>query len=129
MTMTARRYRVVPYIPFSWESQRDQYPADHEPGFRYTVEHVEAYPDHPIDCLVLYGGDRKIAAILNHFPLGVPGWEEPRAMMLYVDPARRRQGLGTRMLREAERLWGPVDWDAQHVTPEGRALAESYRKD
>ena len=45
MTMTARRYRMVPGIPFSWESQRDQYPADHEPGFRFTVGHVELAED------------------------------------------------------------------------------------
>lgn len=125
--MTARKYRPVPGVVFSWESQAVQYEPTGNPGFRLQVEHIDGDLAHPIDCLLVYDDDRQLAGILNRYVNGFPGWEEPRSINIWVNPARQRQGYGTRLLAEAERRWGPIDWDAQRVTPAGLRLAESYR--
>jgi hypothetical protein len=104
-----------------------QYPETREPGFHLDVEHIEGYPDNDINCLLLYGMDRKLVGILNYYPQGFPGLEVPRAINIWVDPARQKRGIGIKMLTEFERRFGPIDWDAQRVTEAGLRLAEKYR--
>lgn len=121
--------RMVPsYVPiYSWGSQARQYPAKHEPGFRYTVEHADDIPQ-PIDCLLWYDAKGVLRGILNRYPEGAPPYEEPMAINIWVHPSRQQQGIGKALLAEAERLWGPIDWEAQRFSASGLALAESYRR-
>lgn len=122
-----RQYRRVGAPALSWASQVVQYEPQGNPGFLLRVEHIDGYPEHPIECLLLYDSDRALVGILNRYPVGFPGWEEPMAINIWVDPTRQRRGLGTALLAEAEHRWGPIDWAAQRVTPAGYGLAESYR--
>lgn len=110
----------------TWLSQWRQYPSVAEPGFHHKVEYIADHPE-PIDCLTLYDERHELIAILNHYPDGFPGWEEPRAINLWVEPRHQRQGIGQRMLAEFERRFGPIDWNAQRVSPAGRRLVERYR--
>lgn len=122
--MTTRTYRTVEGEVFPWQSQREQYPASHDPGFVLQVVEVDS---HPVECLLMYDDDRELVGILNRYPSGYPGLEEPMAINIWVDPARQRRGLGTRLMAEGERRWGPYDWDAQQVTSAGHGLFEAYR--
>ena len=123
----SRTYRTCEAPAYRWESQRDQYPERRAPGFHVDVEHIEGYPEFDIVCLLRYDMDGRLVGILNYYPLGFPDLEEPRAVNVWVDPERQRRGIGTSLLVEFERRYGPIDWDAQRVTRAGLQLAESYR--
>ena len=52
---------------------------------------------------------------------GVAVWEPRGTLSVTVDPAFLRQGIGTRLLREAVELW-PVDFESQSYSKDGAAL-------
>ena len=52
--------------------------------------------------------------------------EQAGNLNLWVHPRRQRRGIGSALLAEADKRWGPIEWHRQKFTPEGRALVETY---
>lgn len=119
--------KVVLGIPFSWESQAVQHKLTDTPGIHY--EEVCVIEGYPIDDLTLYDEAGDLVGILYRYPLGAPGFEVPMSINLYVKPSERRKGIGTKLVAEAERRWGPIRWDRQRFTREGAALVRNYLRE
>lgn len=115
--------RVFPdAITYSYESQVVQYPRLGAPGIEYFAGKDEHHPV-PVDCLLFRGEDGLIRGILNHYAIDYPPHEKAGNINLFVDPAHHREGIGTALVREANRRWGPINWNQQRYTAAGVELA------
>lgn len=123
--MTPRKrlqLRVYPdAVPYSWESQVAQYPRLGAPGVEYRTGDTGFAK--PVNCLLWRDEDGLVHGILNHYPIDMPPWEKAGNVNVFVDPARRREGIATRLVREAQRMFGPIDFEQQRFTESGAALA------
>jgi GNAT superfamily N-acetyltransferase len=94
----------------SWDHEAHQYDASGEPGIEYNELRASiSFPTGSSGVVVsetlLYrgpGGD--LRGILNYFPDGCPGLEEPGSLLVIVHPSHRGSGIGKRLLAEADRV-------------------------
>lgn len=120
--------KINPHGPaFSWESQRDQYPVQGQPGITYRSEPTE-YGN--VDCLLFYDSLGLLRGILNHYPfdaIGLDGLEIEITgnFNLYVDASYRRRGVGTILLDEAMSRW-PIKIEQQTYTSDGVQFITRY---
>ena len=122
-----------------WEHQVRQYPKTGTPGIEHFVGRVEQgqlrgqdgrrlgrVVAYEVDCLLYRSRKGAVIGILNYYDTDDPfGLEKAGNMNVWVHPRRQRRGIGSALLAEAEHRWGPLNYDQQKYTPEGRALAES----
>lgn len=114
--------RVYPEaVTYSWESQVEQYPRLGAPGIQYFAGDVGALK--PVDCLLWRDEQGLVHGILNYYSIDFPPHEQAGNINIFIDPQRRRQGIGSALLREAHRRWGPIDWNQQRYTESGIELA------
>lgn len=124
--------KLLPFFPFTWESQLVQYPPTGEPGLGYfagVMPHALDKP--PVDCLLWRSDAGVVQGVLNYFPVDYPPWEKAGNITLIVDPARRHEGIALRLLTEAASRW-EIDWAQQAYTEDGllvvlRFLAHAQR--
>ena len=123
------RHPVDPFIQaagvYSWASQARQYPPLGVPGISYYPGHTDKGT---IDCLLWRDPNRRLRGILNHYPFDVPGFEKAGNVNLWVHPGWQRKGIGTALVREAQRRW-TVDLTRQRFTIAGAALADALDPD
>lgn len=114
---------------FAWESQAPQYERDDivpRPGIvHWTVPEDERPAGTPVECLLYYGEFLGLLGILNYYPEGSPLGDAPHDFFLVVHPDRRRQGVGSALIREACRRWPQIDLLGQAYTDAGWATALS----
>lgn len=126
-------YRATLPDVFSWESQVSQYPMRYRPGpgiayFPGDVSQFAGMEDMPpVDCLLYYDEQGWLRGILNHYPVDYPPHEQAGNVNVFVDPARRRRGIGTALVTEAFRRWGVVLAE-QRFTVAGAALADHLHR-
>lgn len=125
--------RVLHDITHTWASQAPQYdrpditPAPGVVGWQVPPGLTPV----PVLCLLYYTEHRgrlTLVGILSYFPEGSPFDDEPGDFMVLVHPEWRRQGIGSRLVREAVRRWG-VDLMTQCYTTQGWMLAQSILED
>jgi GNAT superfamily N-acetyltransferase len=123
------RHPVDPLIQaagvYSWASQARQYPALGRPGISWLGGET---PHGTVDCLLWRDPNRRLRGILNHYPFDVPGLEVAGNVNLWVHPQWQRQGIGSALVREAQRRWS-VDLSRQRYTTAGAALADALDPD
>jgi GNAT superfamily N-acetyltransferase len=122
-----------------FESQVGQYPKSGPPGISYflgvvnigditgnTTGKVVGRVLFSVDNLLYRNSKGAVIGILQYFPDGAPmDLEKPGNVNVFVHPRRRRRGIASSLVAEAQRRWGPLDMDQQMYTPEGRALVEN----
>lgn len=114
--------RIMTAPLLSWESQVVQYPEFGPPGIEYFAGVVEGYAQ-PVDCLLWRGGDKRVHGILNYYSIDYPPWEKAGNVNVWVQPGWQRKGIGSRLIRVAQRRWGPINWQQQQYTEAGAAFA------
>lgn len=117
---------TIPHIAYSWESQARQFPKQGRPGLTFEVN--DAGDGHLVECWIWRGSKGQVQGIAYHY-LTDSGWEKPGNVNLYVDPRRRRRGIGLRLLAAVDAHVGGVEWDQQDFTPEGAALVRAFLRD
>lgn len=139
----------APSVPgegqWSWDSQARQYPRTGKPGITYlrskttVAQLVGRRTDRnidvaaTIDTLLHYSATGKLNGILCHYPdrlavtfaLDEIVLEEAGNVSMWVDPRRRRRGIGLALLAAADDRWHP-DWSTQTYTVAGHALITRY---
>jgi SPP1 gp7 family putative phage head morphogenesis protein len=105
----------------AWAGQVGQHPDRGKPGMSYTQNKVDEFK---IDTLLWRDDKGILRGLLYHYPQDVPGYEKKGNVTLMVDPLRQRQGIGSKLLREAGKRWNINLWN-QDYTPEGAALAKA----
>lgn len=113
---------VPPNTMHSWEVMASQFPEKGFPGITATAEHPRDFPDVTVDALQYRALDGSIIGILIRYPF-VAGYERDGNANMWVRPDRRREGIGTSLLKEALRRWPNIDLMKQDYTPAGRAVA------
>jgi GNAT superfamily N-acetyltransferase len=121
------RHRTISDLPpfLAWEQQAPQYDIPENPHHGTPGLHFWQVPKNlcggvTIFCLLHYGDDGQLDAIMNYYPKGTP-LDEPGDFLILVRPDRQRQRIGTAVLGEAIRRWN-VRLDDQCVTPAGEAF-------
>lgn len=110
----------IPALPdWAWESQKDQYPTSGPEGISYFKGEIDARTW--VDCLLYFKGGQ-LVGVLNHFPKDM-GPERKGNVLVLVDPAFQRQGIGSALLTEAVKRWD-VDPHRQDHTPAGKAMVK-----
>jgi ribosomal protein S18 acetylase RimI-like enzyme len=107
---------------FSWESQARQYAFRAEPGMHWERHSLGRLGDMTqIDCLLARDDDGLTIGILNYYLDSNNALEKKGNVNIWVRPDRQRQGLGTAMLREAQKRYN-IDFDQQRYTQDGMAM-------
>jgi ribosomal protein S18 acetylase RimI-like enzyme len=118
---------VIP-MAYTWESQAVQYAPTGQPGLgyeRHYADGTDTGPEAPVDCLLVRDANGMLVGILNHYPEDDPGGREKAGNVnLWVHPDRRRRGIATLLLTEADARWS-VDWRQQRYTEDGLRLLKS----
>lgn len=109
-------------LAFSWQSQASQYPHKGTPGIAYFRGDLPD-TDKIVDCLLYRNISGHLIGILNYYSWDSE-WEDAGNCNLWVRPDCQRQGIGTHLLREAQKRW-QVEIEQQRYTPEGLALVEA----
>jgi GNAT superfamily N-acetyltransferase len=113
---------------FTWESQVTQYPETGPPGISYFRGQVtdEVF----VDCLLYRDETGELVGILNHYPTALPPYERQGGRNIWVHPDRRRQGIGTALILEAQIRFGRGPGGDPKLTNAGlsfmRALEDRY---
>lgn len=114
----------TPFLAFSFERQRVQYPERGEPGITYFLARL---PDGArVEVLLHRDADGIVDGILQHYPQDLPPYQQRGSVNVLVDPKRFRQGIATALLK----VGGPrfkIDLTRQEFTPDGAALANRLR--
>ena len=123
LTQPKRRVGVT----HTWDSQAKQYA---RPDIIWTlgINHWTVPKDEapvPIECLLYFNPEGRLLGILNYYPEGSPFGEVPHDLLVLVDPAVRRCGIGTWLLTAAMERWPAIDLTKQAYTDQGWALATS----
>ena len=119
----SRRRLAGPIL--SWASQVKQYPPLGEPGIGYFAGETGLGT---VDCL-LWRDDRGVLrGILNRYGHDFPPYEKAGNVNIFVQPEYHRQGIGTALVAEAERRWGPINLDQQQFTEAGERLADRIER-
>ncbi|SRR6266540_5451457 len=123
------RVATVPDFPVVFFTQQLTYfSPTGTPGLSHERHTVPEYsPDAIVDCLLWRGEDGTLLGILYYYPNDVPLYERAGNVNILVDPDRRREGIGTRLLAEAYRRW-LLDFDTQDYTSAGLGLVTAYEE-
>jgi GNAT superfamily N-acetyltransferase len=113
---------------YSWESQVCQY-QDAQPPTETGITYFPGpLPGGVVDCLLYWfveeGRRPRIVGILNHYPFDNPPFEQKGNVNVWVRRPNQRQGIGTALVQEADRRWGPINLAQQRFTASGAALAQ-----
>lgn len=130
-----------------WDSQAKQYPERDKPGIRYASRSVVIGVAHTptgdtdlitnVETLLHYSMAGKLTGILCRYPDTIEAvlpsgdkhtLEEAGNISVWVKPSRRRRGIATALLDEAERRWSP-DWFAMTFTRAGHALIRKHLRE
>lgn len=123
---------------YPWESQVNQYPKVGKPGIdlfigeisvgrvQFDGEDVLDARCNYVECLLYRNNKGHVIGILNYYRWGVEGFEEPGNVNVWVHPRRHRRGIGTALLTEAEKRFGPINFHQQTYSTAGRALVTKY---
>lgn len=118
----------------TWESQVRQHPKVGRPGITYSTPEIDiAYgselPDGRraifsthVDVLLFRNGKGHVVGILYHYPFDCD-LEAKGNVNIFVRPDRRRRGIGSRLLREADARFD-LNLDQQKYTTGGLALVK-----
>lgn len=110
----------------SWESQSEQYPLLGKKGcISYFAGEVPGYAK-PVDCLLFRDSGGYVRGILNYYPIDFPPFEEAGNLMVMVAPRQQGKGIGSALLDEADRRWGPLDLAQQKYSRTGLVLVASW---
>lgn len=131
---------VMPDMPGMWEEISPQFEQKGTPGFvREQRTHWNGTRGYTISYLLFYDDDGELAGVFQHFNQDIPFHEKYLPRPHYVDsplaeragnvnlavhPNKRRQGIGTRLLKEAIGIWN-INFDSQIYTKFGLTLVES----
>jgi hypothetical protein len=119
----------------AFASQASQYPKSGPPGVSYFKGDLGE--DGHVDCLLYRDDDGKLLGILNRYPKdmyaaagGAYGGmrtlvERKGNFNVIVSPEARRQGVGMKLLKEADKRW-KLPFRQQQYTAEGRKLITRY---
>ena len=122
---------------FDFASQVGQYPPKGDPGIGYFKGELDK--NRYVNALLYRDEQGQVRGILNHYPQdittragGIYGGmqlllERKGNVNLMVDPTARRQGIATKLYREADRRW-KINPKQQEYTTEGRKFYESLVK-
>lgn len=117
-------FRVgTPGLAFSFEHQRQQYPEHGQPGIGYFRGEMGGGVH--VDVLLYRDESGNVVGILQHYSYDMPPYQRRGSVNVFVDPQRRRQGIGTSLLKAA----GPrfkIDLLRQEFTPDGAFLANRF---
>lgn len=134
---------TVDQLNFTFDEQVHQHARHGPPGISYvrrTVpvaaithrrsgERILMVPDTPVEVLLHRNRKGRVTGILYYYPDGIEGWEEPGNVTVFIDPARQRRGIGTKLLAEALHRWPAIDLEQQSYTEGGLALARRFLPD
>lgn len=112
---------------YDWASQACQYPEVGDPGLHYFAGEVGGGKP-PVDCLLWYDDDERLAGILNHYGVDYPPHERAGNVNIFIRPDAKRQGLGTTLFTAALERW-EIDLSAQRFTLEGAYFANAWIKE
>lgn len=126
----------------SWDAMEDYYPKTGTPGLRYwrgvvnigdilgaTPGQTIGRVTYDVDNLLYRSRKGTLVGILQYFPTDAPmDLEAAGNFNVFVHPRRQRRGLGLKLVAAADLAWGPLNFEQQKYTPEGRALIEAYLK-
>lgn len=118
-------------LMFTWESQRDQFPRFGPPGltrmyvnsFDDGLEPLRDSDDPPVSVYLFRDSIGLLRGIAYRYGSGLE-LEERGNVSVWVDPARRRQKIGTRLVAAVVADWKP-DFRAQRYSETGRLFMES----
>lgn len=79
-----------------------------------------------VDCLLYYSDGGQLIGILNHYPVDIDPWEKKGNVNLWVHPQAQRMGVGTALITETEKRWGPINWEQQSYSEAGAAFIKWY---
>lgn len=115
-------------ILMPWSSQVLQYDPTGEPGLSHFLGDMPGDLP-PVDCLLWRDDDGTLIGVLTYY--SVDYYESDGTLLdaagnftVLVHPDKRRQGIGRKLLSEAERRW-KLNFDQQIYTPSGLALVRS----
>lgn len=109
-------------VPFSFESQKKQYPPTGEPGLSYFRGDVER--GKWVDCLLWRDENGELLGILNHYPMDMT-LEKKGNFNLFVDPKAKRQGIATALVNEAIKRY-KVNLRQQRYSEEGAQFINAF---
>jgi len=125
---------------FDYASQASQFPVKGKPGLTAQTEEVEparkvmlasgrsvTEPAKKVDILTHRGEDGKLQAILYHYPQDIHPFEKKGNVNVFVSPDAQRQGLGTKLLKEADKRYD-INFEQQEWTSGGRKLIEGMKR-
>ena len=118
---------TLPFIGsgMTFDNQRSQYPKKGPPGIGYFKGVIDS--KRYVDCLLYRDKKGVVIGILNHFPKAMPPYEKKGNVTLFVDPTQQRQGIGSKLMREAGKRWN-INLAQQAYTREGAALANALAR-
>lgn len=126
MTKPARRPVSIPQAEvYSFASQAWQYAQFGVPGVSYYRGWLDVRTY--VNCLLFRDEHGLLIGVLNHYPIGRP-LEKAGNVNIFIHPAHKRQGIGTALVTECIKRWGPINFDQQRYTPEGSAFVQSLEK-
>lgn len=115
---------IAQEMAYSFESQARQFPTHGDRGISY--ERHLAENRWPVDCLLWRNRNGHLVGILYHYPTD-SFLEKAGNVNLYVRSDSRNQGVGSRLVREAQQRWD-INFEQQRYTPSGLALAQKLLK-
>jgi GNAT superfamily N-acetyltransferase len=121
--LAAKTVTVADDRMLTWESQARQYPETGPPGIG---THTAELPNGAkVNCLLKRDPDGGLVGILNHYPEGIEPLQKANTMNVWVQPGRRRQGIGSELVLAALQEGWPVDLEHVAFTGTGDAMAKS----
>ena len=115
---------TIPSFPEPWiDQQLAQYPQSGSPGISYFRGDLPS--GLWVDCLVYRDNNGKARAVLNHFPVDTPPWEQRGNILILVAQEWRRRGIGTALLKEALTRWD-IPLERQKSTKDGARFVKRY---
>lgn len=136
--MTDLPEATIDHTIYSWDSQVKQYEKVGKPGIslfvgeisvgRVQVDGIDIMDAlcNYVECLLYRNNKGHVIGILNYYRWGVEGFEDPGNVNIWVHPRRQRRGIGTALLAEAEKRFGPLNFEQQTYSTAGRALVTKY---
>lgn len=127
---------------WSWDFMARQFPRTGPPGLAYERKDdvvVGTFPTGEgdlvgeivtaVDTLTVRNRKGRLVGVLSHYPfeieIGGTVLEHAGNVSVWVDPRRRRRGIGTLLIAEADRRWS-IDWSAQTYTTGGHRMTTRY---
>lgn len=115
--------RAIRYMnAFKWENQAIQYPTN---GHDIELYRAIMKDNKWIDCILYYGDDNLLQGILNYYPFDFPPYEKKGNVNIQVKPDKRRKGIATALLKEAQ-IRFKINIKEQDYTSLGKLFIVGY---